>query len=78
MKWARHVARIGCIINAYKILVGKPKGKRPIERSMHRLEDNIKMNLRETGLEGVDWIRLSLDRDLLQTLVNMIINFRAP
>jgi hypothetical protein len=49
--------------NAYKILVGKPKGKRPLGRPRYRLEDNIKIDLRKIGLEGVGWIHLDQDRD---------------
>jgi hypothetical protein len=51
------------IRNAYKIIFGKPEGKRPLERSKRRWEDHIKMNLRGKGLEGVDWIHLAHDRD---------------
>jgi hypothetical protein len=49
--------------NAYRILVGKPEGKRPLGRPRCRCVDNIKMDLRETGWDGVDWIDLALDRD---------------
>jgi hypothetical protein len=61
MRWAGHVARIGEERKAYK--VGKPEGKRPLGRPRRRLEDGIRMDLRETGLVGVDWIRLAQDRD---------------
>jgi hypothetical protein len=63
MRWAGHVARTGKEINMYKILVGKPKGKRPLGRPRRRWEDGIRMDLREIGLGGVDWIRLAQDRD---------------
>jgi hypothetical protein len=59
--------------NAYNILVGNPEGKRPLERPVGRWEDNIRMDLRELGLEDVDWIRLAHDRDLWPTLVDMVI-----
>jgi hypothetical protein len=72
---AGHVARMGCMINAYKILVGKPDVKRPLRRPRHRWDDNIRMNVREIGWEGVDWIHLAQGRDQWQTLVNMVINF---
>jgi hypothetical protein len=49
--------------NAYRILVGKPEGKRPLGRQIRRWEDNIKMDLREIGLDGMDWINLARDRD---------------
>jgi hypothetical protein len=62
--------------NAYKILIGKPEGKRPLGRRMHRWEDNIKMDLRETRLECVDWIHLAKDRDRWWALVNTVMNLR--
>jgi len=61
--WAGHVARMGAIRSAYNILVGKPEGKRPIERHRHRWEFNIRMNIRERGWEGVDWMYRAQDRD---------------
>jgi hypothetical protein len=61
MRWAGHVARIGEKINAYRILVGKPEGKRPSRRQRHRWVDNIKMDLREIGWDGMDWIDLAQD-----------------
>jgi hypothetical protein len=45
-----------------RVLVGRPEGKRPLGRLMHRLEDSIKIDLRETGIDGVNWIRLAQDR----------------
>jgi hypothetical protein len=63
MEWAEHVAWMEEMRNAYKILVEKPEGKRPLGRSRSRWEDNIRMNVRETGWEGVDWIHLTRDRD---------------
>jgi hypothetical protein len=62
MRWARHVARMGEGRGAYRVLVGTPKGKRPLERSRRRWEDNIKMGLSETGIDGANWIRLAQDR----------------
>jgi hypothetical protein len=53
----------GKIINVYKIFVGKPEGKRPRGRRRHRWEVNIRIYLRDTGMEGVDWIHLGQDRD---------------
>jgi hypothetical protein len=63
MRRARHVARIGEERKVYKVLVGKPEGKRPLERPRSRWEDGMRMDLRETGLGGVDWIRLAQDTD---------------
>jgi hypothetical protein len=61
----------------YNILVGKPKGKRPLGRSRHGWED-IRMHLRKTGLEDGDWILLAQDRDQWQDLVNTVLNFQVP
>jgi hypothetical protein len=57
---------------AYRVLVGKPEGRRPLGRPRRRREDNIKMNLREVGLEvgGMDWIHLAQDRDRWRAVVN--------
>jgi hypothetical protein len=63
-------------INAYRILVGKPEGKRPLRR--HRWVDNIKTDLRETGWGGMDWINLAEDRDQWWALVSTLINLRVP
>jgi hypothetical protein len=63
MGWAEHVARLGEKRNLYKILVGKPEGKRRLEIHRRRWEDNIRIDLRETGWEFVDWIRLAQDTD---------------
>jgi hypothetical protein len=64
--------------NAYKILVGKPEEKRPLGRPRSRWEDNIRMNLREIGWGGMDWIDLAQDRDQWRALVNTVINLRVP
>jgi hypothetical protein len=62
----------------YRILMGKPVGKRPLGRPWRRWVDNIKMDLREIGLDGMDWIDLALDRDQWLALVNMVMNLRVP
>jgi hypothetical protein len=59
MRWAEHVARMGEERKLYKVLVGKPEGKLPLGRQRRRWEDGIRMDLREIGLGGVDWIRLA-------------------
>jgi hypothetical protein len=64
--------------NVYRILVGKPKRKRPLERLRRRLLDNIKIDLREIGWDGMDWIDLSQDRDRWRALVNVVMNLRVP
>jgi hypothetical protein len=63
---------------AYTILVRKPEGKRPLGRPRRRWVDNIKMALREIGLDGVDWIKLAQDRDQWRALVNTVMNLRVP
>jgi hypothetical protein len=61
---------MGELRNAYKILVGKPEGKRPLGRNKRRWEDNIKMDLRKLDLKGVDWIHLAQGRDRWRALLN--------
>jgi hypothetical protein len=78
MRWAGHVARMGEKRNAYRILVGKPEGKRPLGRPRRRWVDNIKMDLREIGWDGVDWIDMAQDRDQWRALVNTVLNLRVP
>jgi hypothetical protein len=77
MRWAGHLARIGETRNAYRILVGKPEGKRPLGRPRHRWVDNIKIDLREIGQDGMDLIDLVQDRDQWRALVNMVMNLRV-
>jgi hypothetical protein len=62
----------------YRVLVGRPKGKRPLGRPRHRLEDNIKMDLQEIGGGRGDWVELAQDRDRWQALVGTVRNFRFP
>jgi hypothetical protein len=64
--------------NAYRILVGQPEGKRPLGRQRLRWVDNIKMDLREIGWDGMNWIDLAQDRDQWRALVNMVMNLRIP
>jgi hypothetical protein len=77
MRWAGHVARMGEERNMYKVLVGKPEGKRPLGRPRRRWEDGMRMDLREIGLGGVDWIRLSQDRDRRRAVVSAVMNLRV-
>jgi hypothetical protein len=63
---------------AYRALVGKPEGTRPLGRPRCRWEDNIKMDLREVGWRGMDWINLAQDRDRWRALVNAVMNLRVP
>jgi hypothetical protein len=64
--------------NAYRILVGKPEGKRPLGRPRRRWVDNIKMDLSEVGWDGRDWIYLAQDRDRWRAHVNAVMNLRVP
>jgi hypothetical protein len=63
---------------SYRILVGKPEANRPTGKSRHRWVDNIKIYLRETGWDGMDWIDVAQDRDQWRALVNMVTNLRVP
>jgi hypothetical protein len=78
MRRARHVARVGEKRTVYRILVGKPEGKRPLGRPRRRCVDNNKIDLRETGWDGMDWLYLAQDRDQWRTLVNTVMNLRVP
>jgi hypothetical protein len=62
----------------YRVLVGSPKRKRPLGRPGRRWEDNIKMDLREIGINGADWIRFSQDRVQWLAFVNTVMNLRVP
>jgi hypothetical protein len=77
MRRAGHVAHMGEERKVYKVLVGKPEGKRPLGRPRQRWEDGIRMDLREIGLGGVDWIRLSQDRDWWWAVVSAVMNLRV-
>jgi len=59
VKWAGYVSHTGKMRNAYKVLLGKPEGKRPLRRPEHKWEHNIRIDLRKTGWKGVDWIHLA-------------------
>ena len=78
MRWAGHVAHMGEERGAYRVLVGKPEGKRPWRRPRRRWVDNIRMDLQEVGCGYVDWIGLAQDRDSWRTLVCAVINLRVP
>jgi hypothetical protein len=78
MRWAGHVARMGPKRNACRILVVKPEGKRPLGRPRRRWEDNIRMDLREIGWGGMDWINVARDRDQWRALVNTVMNLPVP
>jgi hypothetical protein len=78
IKWAGHVARMGEGTDAYRILVGRPDGKRPLVRPRRRWDNNIKMDLQEVGWGSMNWIALAQDRDKWRALVNAVMNLRVP
>jgi hypothetical protein len=65
-------------IGAYRILVGRPEGRRPLGRPRRRWEDNIKMALQEVGWGGMDWIDMAQDRDRWRAVVSAVMNLRVP
>jgi hypothetical protein len=77
MRWAGHVARMGVGRNVYRVLVGQTEGKRPREKPRHRWEDGIKIDLRESGWGGVEWIHLAQDRDRWRAVVSAVMNLRV-
>jgi hypothetical protein len=64
--------------NAYRILAGKPEGKRPLGKPRRRWNDNIKMDVREIGWGGMDWVHMAQDRDHWRAFVNTVMNLRVP
>jgi hypothetical protein len=77
MGWAGHMTRIGEERKVYKVLVGKPEGRRQPGRPRRRWEDGVRMDLREIGLVCVDWIRLAQDRDRWRAVVSAMMNLRV-
>ena len=78
MRWAGHVARMGEERAVYRVLMGKPEGKRPLGRPRRRWVDNIRVDLQEVGCGYVDWIGLAQDRDRWRKLVSAVMNLRVP
>jgi len=77
MRWAGHVARMGERGGVYRVLVGKPAGKRPLGRPWRRWDD-IKMDLQEVACGGMDWTDMAQDRDMWRAIVNAVMNLRVP
>jgi hypothetical protein len=78
MRWAGRVVRMGDRRGIFRVLVGKPEGKRPLGRPRRRWDDNIKLNLQEVECGCIDWIELAQDRDRWRALVNAVMNHRLP
>jgi hypothetical protein len=74
MRWVEYVVHMCWMTNAYKLLIGKPERKRPLDRSRCRHKDNIKMDLTKIRLDDVDWIHQAQDRDWWCALVNTVVN----
>ena len=77
MRWAGHVASMGEERGVYRVLVGKPEGKRLLGRRRRRWVGNIRIDLQEVGCGYVDWIGLAQDRDRWRTLVSAVMNLRV-
>jgi len=78
MRWAGNVVGMGARRGVYRVLVGKPERKRLLGRPRRRWEDNIKMDRKEVGCEGMDWIELAQDRDSWRAVVYAVMNLRVP
>jgi hypothetical protein len=78
LRWAGHVAHMWEGRGVYRVLDGKPEGKRPLGRPRRRWEDNIKLDLREIGIDGANWIRLVQDRVQWRAFVNTVMNLPVP
>jgi hypothetical protein len=78
MRWAEHVARMGERRDVYRVLVWRPEGKRPLGRPRRRWEENIKTNLKEIRIDGVNRIRMAQDTVRWRAFVNTVMNLRFP
>jgi hypothetical protein len=78
MRWAGHVARTGKGRGVYRVLVGRPKNKKPLGRHRRRWEDNIRLDLREIVIDGANWIQLAQDRVRWRAFVSTVMNLRVP
>ena len=78
MRWTGHMARLGEERGVYRVLVGKPEGRRPLGRPRRRWVHNIRMDPQEVGCGYMDWIGLAQDKDRWRTLVSAVMNLRVP
>jgi hypothetical protein len=78
MRWVDHVAGMGEGRGVYRVMIGRPKGKRPLGRPRCRWEVNIKVDLREMGINGVNWIQLAQDRVHWWACVKTVMNLQVP
>jgi hypothetical protein len=78
MRWPGHVARMGEGRVVYRVLVGRLEGKRPLEKYRLKWEDNIKMDLREIGIDVTNWIRLAQDKARWRDFVSTVMNLQVP
>ena len=78
MRWAGHVARMGEERGAYRVLVGKPEGRRPLKRPRRRWVDSIRIDLQEVGCGYMAWIGLAQDRDGWRRLVSAVMSLPVP
>ena len=78
LRWVGHVVRMEVGRSAFKILTGKPTGKRPLGRPRRRWEDSIRMDLEEIGINAGNWVDLAQDRNYWRALVNVALNLRVP
>jgi hypothetical protein len=78
LRLAGHVARMGKGRGVYRVLVGRPERKRPLGRPRRGWADNIKMDLKEIGIDGANWIHLAQDRVQWRACVTMVMNLRVP
>ena len=78
LRWEGHVARMEEGRSAFKILTGKPTGKRPLGKPRRRWEDNIRIDLEEIGINAGNWVDSAQNRNYWRALVNAALNFRVP
>jgi hypothetical protein len=78
LRWTGHVVRVGEGRGVYRVLVGRPEERRPLGRPRCGWEDNIRMDLKETGIDGANWIQLVQDRVQWRSFVSTVINLRVP